>query len=254
MDSQDQGVLNFIKSTDAKLDKYLKEDEFYKNIIKGIISLFVILYAARVAPNLPVGVMEFLDKPLVKFFIFAAIIYTANVSPSIAMALALAFMFSINKFQGRKFYEFLENIEEQSAGTSKLKDSKEEAIEEGVTQMKQEMESAEQVSHMKQSTKTVMIKPEVVDTPTGKAVINPTVVVSPSVVEDESGQKVAVKPDVTIIDQQDQVPEKPELEIPEKPEMEKKEKAPSAKACYPTRQYDMKLVKPFSSSDQFKQL
>lgn len=238
--------LSFLKNFDKNINDYLMEKTVERDVIKGILTLLVILYAVRVAPNLPISVIEFLNRPIMKFFIFSVIIYSANVSPSLSMGLALIFMFTVNSLQGRNFYEFLENIDQVSVGTSKLKDSKEEAIKEGMNQMKEEIERSVQVSDMKQNKKTVMIKPEVVDTPNGKLVINPTVVVSPSVVEDENGMKVAVKPDVTVIEQTDDQ----QLEIPETQE---KEMEPSKEPCYPVRQYDMKLVKPlFTNSDLHK--
>ena len=59
--------------------------------IAGGVKLFVILYAARVAPSLPMIVSRLLMNPIVKMLVLFLIIYTGIKDPMISLVIAVGF-------------------------------------------------------------------------------------------------------------------------------------------------------------------
>lgn len=109
---------NIIVNVDNSLNSIL--DQFVRKpiIIKGIVHLFLILYASRLAPVPPKQVLELFDNQYFKLACMVLILWTANFSPSTSILIAIAFMVSINYSTTGKVWEMLENVVVQQAASS----------------------------------------------------------------------------------------------------------------------------------------
>lgn len=104
-------IINVDNSLNSILDQFVRKPI----IIKGIVHLFLILYAARLAPVPPKQVLELFDNQYFKLACMVLILWTANFSPSTSILIAIAFMISINYSTTGKVWEMLENVIVQQA-------------------------------------------------------------------------------------------------------------------------------------------
>jgi hypothetical protein len=77
----------------------------------GVIHLFLILYAAKIAPNLPPVLLNLLDNFFVKLLCMFSILLLAKISPMTSLLVALAFLVTMNYVTKGKFIELMRNVE-----------------------------------------------------------------------------------------------------------------------------------------------
>ncbi len=82
---------------------------FNETNFKGLAHLFLILYATRLAPELPKVVLDLFTNGYFKLFIYVLILYTANVNPTTALLIAIAFMVTLNLANQKKMFEMMED-------------------------------------------------------------------------------------------------------------------------------------------------
>lgn len=71
-------------------------------IVASMVKIFLILYAATIAPKLPNFMVRLLKNPLVKLLVLASIVYTGVKDPVIALLIAIGFtvsMMTLNKLE-----------------------------------------------------------------------------------------------------------------------------------------------------------
>ena len=100
--------MNYIKQFDNKIESGLKSI-IQVNYVSAIAHFLLVLYAAKLAPTLPPVVLDLFNNQYFRLFVFSMILWTANVTPSISILIALAFMVSINAANQQQLWEFLEN-------------------------------------------------------------------------------------------------------------------------------------------------
>lgn len=162
-------------------------------IIRGVVHLFLILYAARLAPVPPKQVLVLIENVYFKLACMSLILWSAQFSPSTSILIALAFMVTINYTTTGRVWEMMENI----AQTQPVAPSKEVAISAVSQTMQAQVANTPVVGSVSQNPNTIVITPSIVNTPSGPAVVNPTIVVAPATVSSPSGEKVTVTPQVT---------------------------------------------------------
>jgi hypothetical protein len=69
------------------------------------------LYAARFAPSVPASVLELFNNQYLRLFVFSLILWTAQISPSTSLLIAVAFMVTMNHVNQKPLWELLENTE-----------------------------------------------------------------------------------------------------------------------------------------------
>jgi hypothetical protein len=187
-------------------------------LIKGVIYLVLMLYAARVAPKPPQAVLDLFENQYFKLFFFALILWTAQFSPSTSLLIAVAFLITMNYFGQKALWEFMDNTESSETSESSLATAptKDVALETSAAIIEAQTENPPVVQTMEQTSETVVIQPTIIQTENGTTLQNPTVVVAPAVIETENGEKLLVKPDVTVVEvpQEKPTPE-PSVEIQE---------------------------------------
>lgn len=178
-------------------------------IIKGVVHLFLILYAARLAPVPPRQVLVLIENVYFKLACFSLILWSAQFSPSTSILIALAFMVTINYSTTGKVWEMMENIEQ----TQPVAPSKEIAISAVSQTMQDQVTNTPIVGSVSQNPNTIVITPSIVNTPNGPTVINPTVVVAPATVSSPSGETLTITPQVTTMSNS-QIPMQAEIQAP----------------------------------------
>jgi hypothetical protein len=78
-------------------------------IVRALVTFFLMLYAARIAPAPPQVILDLFGNFYFKLFIFTLILWTAQLSPSTAILIALCFLITINYSNSGKLFESLEN-------------------------------------------------------------------------------------------------------------------------------------------------
>ena len=182
-----------LQTVDSTMQPTLESIISKPTIIRGVVHLFLILYAARLAPVPPRQVLVLIDNVYFKLACFSLILWTSQFSPSTSILIALAFMVTINYSTTGKVWEMMENI----AQTQPVAPSKEIAMAAVTQTMTTQQTNAPVVGSVTQNPNTIVITPSVINTPSGPAVINPTVVVAPATVASPSGEKITVTPQVT---------------------------------------------------------
>jgi hypothetical protein len=247
--------MDYIKDFDKTLNTALSQFVKKPTIVRGVVHLFIILYAAHIAPQLPRRVRVLFDNNYFKLFIFSLILWTAQFSPSTSLLIAIAFMVTINLSTKGTAWEFLENTDPTSAPTAPTKEI---AIDAASSVLQSQQESTPVVNTVAQNPETIVIQPTVIQTPQGPAVINPSVVVAPAVVSSPSGETVMVRPDVTLVQpsaQQAPASTLPSIDAPAPspapvpaPAAQKSPQSEPA-GCFPIRRYDMSKVSPLSNDN-----
>lgn len=223
--------MEFVQKFDGTVNTFLNNFVRKPTLVKGIVHLLLILYAARVAPSLPQPVMTLFDNPYFKLFVFSLILWTAQFSPSTSILIALGFMITVNYANKKPLWEFLDNTD----AAPPVAPSKDTAIQSAVAVVNSQTSNTPVVQSVSQTQDTVVIQPSVVSTPNGPAVVNPTVVIAPAVVSTPSGETIVVQPDVTTITH-DAAPAPADAAPTAAPTAAA---APAATGCYPTRKYDL---------------
>lgn len=100
---------NIVQTFDLNINSILEEYVRKPTIIKAIVQLLLMLYAVRLAPTPPPVVLALFTNTYFKLFIFSLILWTAQVSPSTAILIAVAFMITINYTTTGKIWEMMDN-------------------------------------------------------------------------------------------------------------------------------------------------
>jgi len=235
--------MEYVQTVDNRINAYLGQYMKKPTILKAIVQLFLILYAARLAPQLPAPVMGLFENQYFKLFIFAMILWTAQISPSTSLLIAIAFLVTINYVNNKPLWEFMDNVD------APIAPSKDIAVDASVSVLKNQEETTPVIGEILQSNETIVVQPSVVQSENGNVVVNPTVVVAPAVVTTANGEKVIVKPEVTMIEPQSSPLEGAPLEVTPAPSQP--ESSPVVEGCFPVRQYDMTKVSAFDKDDYF---
>jgi hypothetical protein len=206
--------------------------------IFAITHMLLFLYASTIAPTLPPRALAILDNFFVKLFAMFLILFSARISPSISILVALCFLVTMNYINHGKFIEFLENTQQQSPVDLDQDDGTPQKIDTNV------MADA------------VTIKPLVLTNTDGQTVlVKPTVEITPTQVVDKNGNVESVYPIVnfttmppttttTVSPVTQQVPDFPITQQAETV-------APLKSGCLPNRQVDMGNVIALDSEDDF---
>lgn len=83
-------------------------------LVRGVVHLLLILYAARLAPVPPKQVLVLFENVYFKLFIFSLVLWSAQFSPSTSILIALAFMVTINYTTKGQLWEMLDNVSQQT--------------------------------------------------------------------------------------------------------------------------------------------
>lgn len=164
-------------------------------IIKGVVHLFLILYASRLAPVPPRQLLVLFENVYFKLACFSLILWSAQFSPSTSILIALAFMVTINYSTTGKVWEMMENI----AQSQPVAPTKEVAISTVSQTMQDQVNNTPVVESVSQNPNTIVITPSIVNTPDGPTVVNPTIVVASATVSSPSGEKITITPQVTTL-------------------------------------------------------
>jgi hypothetical protein len=271
--------MDYVKLFDDTLNERLSQFVRKPTLVRGIVHLLLILYAARLAPTLPRQVMLLFENQYFKLFIFSLILWTAQFSPSTSILIAVSFMVTVNYSTQRPLWEMLENTEVAIQESTPEAPSKDVAIASSAAVVNAQVENTPVIVAVSQKEETIVVQPKIVDTPEGPVVINPTIVIAPIVVETPSGEKIIVKPDVSTVqvdekaaaavisaqvEQAPQVFPEPVFEeaqaqapvpapapAPAPAPVQPKEQQSEPAGCYPIRRYDMAKVSPQSINDYY---
>lgn len=258
--------MDYVKQFDSTLNKTLEDFIRKPSAVRGAVHLLLILYAARLAPSLPRPVLQLFDNPYFKLFIFSLILWTAQVSPSTSILIALAFLVSTNYVNKGKVWESLENTDGATTDptASPIAQSREVAVDAASAIVEQQNADTPVVNSVSQQQETILVQPTVVNTPEGQTVVNPSIVVAPAVVSTPEGEKVLVQPEVTVVSAPAEgsttatsaqvtetvVPTTP-TPAPTSASVAATVASPVAaqEGCLPIRRYDMSKVVPISASE-----
>ena len=209
--------------------------------IFAIIHMLLFLYASTIAPTLPPRALAVLDNFFVKLFAMFLILFSARVSPSISILVALCFLVTMNYINHGKFIEFLENTQQSPVELDK---------DDGTPQKIDTNVMADAVT----------IKPLVLTNTDGQTIlVTPTVEIIPTQVVDKNGNVESVYPIVnfttmppTTTTTVSPVIQPPTTQVPEFPITQQAETTVSHQSgCLPNRQVDMENVVALDSEDDF---
>ena len=237
-----------VKTFDTTVSSTLQRIE-QPTIVRALVTFFLMLYAARIAPAPPQVILDLFGNFYFRLFIFTLILWTAQLSPSTAILIALAFLVTINYSNSGKFFESLENTEatpEQSVkAVVALSEaaSKPEAADATIVKKVAEIavanvttpEGAAAVQALAQQAVTpVAGVPEKVEAAAQKAVESIPIPEAPKV-EAEAPKVEVEAPKVEAAPAMVSEPAPVEPAAPA---------APVETGCYPVRNYDMSKVQP----------
>jgi hypothetical protein len=231
-------------------------------MVSAVIHMLIILYATKLAPELPKSVLNIVNNPYFKLFIFSLILWTAKASPSTSILIALAFMITMNYANNKPLWEFLDNVDgndESDLSQPVVAPTKEEAVSQAVDNVNIQKENPIVVDNIVQMDQTVYVTPKVIQTTQGPTVVNPTVVVTPAIVSDKNGQQYVIQPDMTLI-QHAYVPEKSSsaavsnltkmtADVAEVQQVQSDDVPVDSTGCYPPRTFDLSNVSGVSPDD-----
>jgi len=238
-----------VQKIDAQVENVMSTFLKKPTLVKGVIYLVLMLYAARVAPKPPQAVLDLFENQYFKLFFFALILWTAQFSPSTSLLIAISFLITMNYFGEKALWEFMENVDSNGMPTAP---SKEVAMETSAAIVENQVQETPIVQTVTQEQEAIVIQPTV----EGTTVEVPTVVVAPVVVSNENGEKVLITPEVTLLEVKAPAPT-PAPEVPESAPTVVTEKiseeAPKVEdaGCYPIRKFDMSNVMGYDAQDTF---
>lgn len=86
--------------------------------VYAFLIIFCVAYAAVIAPQLPEGILAFLNQPLMRLVVIFLIAYLANKqNPTLALLVAIGFIITMNTFigmQDRKLSQLPEVVYKQT--------------------------------------------------------------------------------------------------------------------------------------------
>lgn len=246
--------MDYIKNVDNYINSILTDYVKKPDIIRAIIHLLLVLYAAKLAPSLPPQVAAIFENSYFRLFMYALILWTAQFSPSTSLLIAISFMVTVNYINKKPLWEFMENTEMTSPEMPTIAPTKETAVLSSAAIVQNQMEQTPVVESVSTPSSTVVIQPTVVQTTEGPTVVTPNVVVAPAVVSTPFGETIVIKPDVTVVEATpaptaapvatEAVAPAPVVEAPAATEAEQ--------GCYPLRRYDMSKVSAFDAVDEYQ--
>lgn len=133
--------MNTVEQIDKRVNVALNT-LFKYPILKAVVQALLILYAARLAPTPPKVILDLFENTYFKVLVFALILWTAQVSPSTAMLIAIAFMITVNYSTTGRLWELMEDVEapsveESVAAVVALADSASKPVASDATQVEQ---------------------------------------------------------------------------------------------------------------------
>lgn len=234
-------------------------------IVKGAIHLLLVLYSARLAPDLPKEVTDLFTNQYFRLFIFSLILWTAQFSPSTSILIAVAFMVSVNYANQKPLWEFLENTQLSDVATAPSKDI---AVSAATSIVNAQVDSSPIVNGISTNNNTIVIQPSIVETPAGPAVVQPSVVLAPVVVRNSNGEQMVIHPEVSTVSlkaaaatpqaapalaTEGAAPSPAPLAVPVQSKEPQAQPATFEQGCYPLRRYDMQKVSP-QSMDPYEEM
>jgi hypothetical protein len=107
--------MDYISSADKSINSVLVKYAKKPTIIRGVIHLLLVLYAVRLAPQVPDPVSKLFENSYFRLFIFSMVLWTAQFSPSTSILIAISFLVTMNYVNKRVFWEFMENATSEQA-------------------------------------------------------------------------------------------------------------------------------------------
>lgn len=255
--------MEYVKQFDTAANDLIVRVYKRPAIVSAVVHMLIILYATKLAPELPRSVLNIVKNPYFKLFIFSLILWTAKVSPSTSILVALAFMITMNYANSKPLWEFLDNVSGYDASDSLaaplMAPTKDAAVNKALDSVSGQKNAPLVVDNVVQMKETVYVTPKVVQTETGPAIVNPNVVVTPAIVSDKTGQQYVIQPDMTLI-QHSFVPEKSgsaaasnltkmTADVADVKEITQADIPVDSTGCYPPRQFDVSKVSGVSVDD-----
>jgi len=264
-----------VKTFDTTVSSTLQRIE-QPIIVRALVTFFLMLYAARIAPAPPQVILDLFGNFYFRLFIFTLILWTAQLSPSTAILIALAFLVTINYTNSGKFFESLENTEvtpeDSVKAVAALSEaaSKPEAADAAIVQKVAEIavanvttsEGAAAVQALaEQAVIPVAGVPEKVEAATQIAVESIPVPEAPKA--EVEAPKVEVEAPKVEVEAAKVEVEAPKVEVEAAPAIVSEPApvepvapaAPVETGCYPVRNYDMSKVEPnFEGQSSFEDL
>ena len=105
---------NFDSSAEKMISKYIRKPQ----IIYGILILFIALYAAQIAPLVPLSVSKVFNNSYFKVCFMILVLWVAQVSPSLSILIAVLFLMVTNYANNKSLFEMLENTTAAPASES----------------------------------------------------------------------------------------------------------------------------------------
>lgn len=96
---------NFDSSAEKMISKYIRKPQ----IIYGILILFITLYAAQIAPLVPLSVSKVFNNSYFKVCFMILVLWVAQVSPTLSILIAILFLMVTNYANNKSLFEMLEN-------------------------------------------------------------------------------------------------------------------------------------------------
>lgn len=247
--------MEYVQTFDSGFEKFMGQYMKKPTIIRGIIHLLLMLYAARIAPQMPPAVIALFDNQYFKLFVFSLILWTAQFSPSTSLLIALSFMLTVNYANNKPLWEFMDN-------TDGVAQSKDEAIQSAQSSIESQAADTQVVASVTPTDSAVLVQPQIVPANDGSnTIINPSIVVAPAVVSAPNGETIVITPEVTVV-QPTAAPAAAELApAPAAAELAPAPAAveiapaaapvPAAEGCFPVRKYNMDEVSPYSPDAEY---
>ena len=218
----------YVREFDAKINDVLKKVMKKGTLIQGVVHLFLMLYAVKLAPELPKPVLKLFENAYFKLLIFSLILWTAQFNPSTSVLIAVGFMVTLNAANQKPLWEFIENTNGLPIAPNEAS-----AIQQSAANISAQVSNSPIIAGVSQNTETTVITPNIVNTSQGPVVVNPSVVIAPAVVAAPTGEKIIVEPKVASIQSAPQ---------PQQPQ---------ESGCYPVRKYDLANLQPYDNNDTF---
>lgn len=255
--------MEYVKQFDTAANDLMVRVYKRPAIVSAVVHMLIILYATKLAPELPRSVLNIVNNPYFKLFIFSLILWTAKVSPSTSVLVALAFMITMNYANSQPLWEFLDNVggydPSDSLSAPIMAPTKDAAVTQALDSVNKQKNAPLVVDNVVQMNQTLYVTPKVIQTEQGPAIVNPNVVVTPAIVSDKTGKQYVIQPDMTLI-QHSFIPEKSgsasasnltkmTADVTDVQEITQADIPVDSTGCYPPRQFDVSNVSGVSVDD-----
>jgi hypothetical protein len=248
--------MEYINALDSHIEETMSvfKKTFY---LKAALHLLIVLYAAKLAPALPLEVLTLFENQYFKLLIFSLILWTAQFSPSTAILISVAFMVSMNAVNKKALWEFLENENEYEKKVEYLENTSAPVVEVSPTQSIEAVKVLAQAASSNEAS-----PPAVVANVANIAAANVTTEVGANALKQLAEQAIVPesgappKVEEAIIKVVDSIPPPPPPPAPapipqiaQKVAVSEPALAPPSTGCYPIRRYDMSKVVSARPSD-----